>query len=82
MGTLDCVCDVPERTVEGETVDGISEDYDVHVCDSLCGAGAEGPRPTQGIHMHIFETFNGFTVLILLLLAGAWLALLAYEGKL
>jgi len=32
--------------------------------------------------MHIFETFNGFTVLILLLLAGAWLALLAYEGKL
>ena len=45
-------------------------------------AGAEGPRPTQGIHMHIFETFNGFTVLILLLLAGAWLALLAYEGKL
>lgn len=50
--------------------------------DSYPSAGAEGPRPTQGIHMHIFETFNGFTVLILLLLAGAWLALLAYEGKL
>lgn len=32
--------------------------------------------------MHIFETFNGFTLLILLALAGAWLALLAYEGKL
>ena len=32
--------------------------------------------------MHIFETFNGFTVVLLLLLASAWLALLAYEGKL
>ena len=36
----------------------------------------------KGFHMHIFETFNGFTVVLLLLLAGAWLALLAYEGKL